>query len=337
MLGVKMSSTKNVSFLRSLINSVIALIIGAVIAVALAEVITRFAMPIFPGMHKLNAEGEPVTFHNVAPNSVYRQFSAEFDAHTTINKDGYRIPDAKDKNPDVVFIGDSFTYGQGLSDDETFVMKYCTQAKLSCMNLGVPGYGTIDAVERLETFLTEKQVHPRKVYLVMLAMTSFLGAGNDLYDNIKTVEARNDPQKNEHEESESTLRKAANKILQHSNFARVIKFYFAPMIKKAFVVAPEENLLQEGLVLTKQQLDKLQALSKTHNFEFEVVLIHPVQDISRGSHQETFKAIQAISPVKVIPTAKFFEPDPSDYYFSMDGHFNKAGSDKMVELFLSID
>ena len=205
------------------------------------------------------------------------------------------------------------------------------------MNLGVPGYGTIDAVERLETFLIEKQVQPRKVYLVMLAMTSFLGAGNDLYDNIKTVEARNDPKGNEHEESESTLRKVSNKILQHSNFARVIKFHFAPIIKKAFVVAPEENLLQEGLDLTKQQLDKLHALSKTHNFELEIVLIHPVQDISRGSHQETFKAIQAISPVKVIPSAKFFEPKPDDYYFSMDGHFNKAGSDKMVELFLSID
>jgi len=331
------SSTKKVSFLRSLISNVIALSIGVAIAVALAEVVTRFAMPIFPGMHKLDKDGNGLAIHNVEPNSVYRQFSAEFDALTTINKDGYRIPTAKDNNPDVVFIGDSFTYGQGLSDNDTFVMKYCTQAKLSCMNLGVPGYGTIDAVERLEVFLTEKQVQPRKVYLVMLAMTSFLGAGNDLYDNIKTVEARNDPKGNEHEESESTLRKVSNKILQYSNFARVIKFHFAPIIKKAFVVAPEENLLQEGLDLTKQQLDKLYALSKTHNFELEVVLIHPVQDISRGSHQETFKAIQAISPVKVIPSAKFFEPKPSDYYFSMDGHFNKAGSDKMVELFLSID
>jgi len=331
------SSTKKVSFLRSLISNVIALSIGVAIAVALAEVVTRFAMPIFPGMHKLDKDGNGLAIHNVEPNSVYRQFSAEFDALTTINKDGYRIPTAKDNNPDVVFIGDSFTYGQGLSDNDTFVMKYCTQAKLSCMNLGVPGYGTIDAVERLEIFLTEKQVQPRKVYLVMLAMTSFLGAGNDLYDNIKTVEARNDPKGNEHEESESTLRKVSNKILQYSNFARVIKFHFAPIIKKAFVVAPEENLLQEGLDLTKQQLDKLYALSKTHNFELEVVLIHPVQDISRGSHQETFKAIQAISPVKVIPSAKFFEPKPSDYYFSMDGHFNKAGSDKMVELFLSID
>lgn len=332
-----MSPAKKVFFLKSLINSAIALFIGVVIAVALGEVVSRFVMPIFPGMYKLNAKGERLEFHNVAPNAVYRQFSAEFDALTTINKDGYRIPNAKDKNPDIVFIGDSFTYGQGLSDNDTFVMKYCTQEKLSCMNLGVPGYGTIDAVERLETFLTEKQIHPRKVYLVMLAMTSFLGAGNDLYDNIKIVEARNNPKKNNHEESESTLRRFMNKILQYSNFARVIKFYFAPIIKKGFVIAPEENLLQEGLELTKQQLDRLHVLSERHNFEFDVVLIHPMQDISRGSHQETYKAIQAISPVKVIPSAKFFEPNPSDYYFSMDGHFNKAGSDKMVELFLSFD
>lgn len=332
-----MNSAKKEPFLRSLINSFMALSMGVVIAVALAEVITRFAMPIFPGMHKFNAKGEPVTFHNVAPNSVYRQFSAEFDAITTINKDGYRIPNAKDNNPDMVFIGDSFTYGQGLNDSDTFVMKYCTQAKLSCMNLGVPGYGTIDAVERLEAFLIKKQVHPRKVYLVILAMTSFLGAGNDLYDNIKTVEARNKPKGIEYDESESIIRKVSNKILQRSNFMRVIKFYFAPILKKTFVIAPEESLLQEGLDLTKQALNKLHRLSKKHHFEWEVVLIHPVQDISRGSHRKTFKAIQAISPVKVIPSAKFFQPKPSDYYFSMDGHFNKAGSDKMVELFLSIE
>lgn len=39
-------------------------------------------------------------------------------------------------------------------------------------------------------------------------------------------------------------------------------------------MVPEENLLQEVLDLTKQQLDKLYALSKTPNFELEVVLIH---------------------------------------------------------------
>lgn len=50
--GVNVSSTKKVSFLRSLINSFIALSIGVAIAVALAEVVTRFTMPIFPGMHK---------------------------------------------------------------------------------------------------------------------------------------------------------------------------------------------------------------------------------------------------------------------------------------------
>ncbi len=333
----KTKPEKSSSFLKALLGKLFALFFGTMIAIMLAEIVTRFAMPIFPGMYKLDQNGQRLEIHNVAPNSVYRQFSEEFDALTTIQKDGYRIPDANG-NPDLVFIGDSFTYGQGLSDDDTFVMQYCTQIKASCMNLGVPGYGTIEAVERLEAFLKDKNIHPKKVNLVMLAMTSFLGSGNDLYDNLNITDTRNTPEnESNHEESEGVLRKVSDKILQHSNFARVIKFNFAPIIKKMIVIKPEENQLQRAIEITKQQLSKLDALSKEYKFEWQIILIHPVQDISRGTHEETFKTIQSISSAKVIPSAKWFEPNPNQYYFSLDGHFNKAGSDKMVELFLSMD
>jgi len=319
--------------LKKWLERLLALTIGSLFALGIAEIVTRYALPISPGVYKLSIDGDRLDLDDLTPSLHFRQVSSEFDVETTISKDGYRVPETT--NPDTVFIGDSFTYGVGLSDEDTFIMQYCTQQKISCMNLGVPGYGTINAIERLETFIQDKNIKPRRVILVMLAMTEFLGAGNDLYDNIKITESRNAPKNNNGspiEYKETTLRRFSNIVLKYSNFARVIKFYFAPMIKSVLVIKPEQNQLEKALSITKTQLEKLHLLSQTHQFSLNIILIHPIQDISRGSHEETLKAIQAISPVKITASASFFEANPNNFYFPSDGHFNKAGSDKIVEL-----
>lgn len=338
-MSITTNNKSNKSFVRKLTGNLLAILIGSFVALLLAEVITRVVMPIFPGTHKLDEKGSKVDLHDIAAGKTFRQFSAEFDAHTKITKDGYRYPESKG-NPEVIFIGDSFTYGQGLSDEETFIMQYCKQASLQCMNLGVPGYGTINAVERLDSFLQEKEARPRKVYLVMLAMTSFLGAGNDLYDNIKITDQRNSKKQNDGEEieyKETPLRRISNQILRLSNFARVIKFNFAPMIKSKLVVKPEEDQLEIALKLTQISLTKLSELAKKYNFIAEIILIHPMQDISRGTHKETLDKISSITDLTIIPSAEYFLPNPTDYYFAMDGHFNLQGSNKMVKLLNSIE
>ncbi len=326
------------SFIRSLLSNLFALAMGLIVALVIGEIITRIFMPIFPGTFKLDKEGERLEISDVEPGAVYRQFSEEFDAITTITKDGYRAPEAKG-NPDIVFIGDSFTYGQGLKDEDTFVMQYCSKVNLSCMNLGVPGLGTIEEVERLEKYLKESNVRPKKVYLVMLAMTGFLSAGNDLSDNLLSAKRRQDVLDNKREkiQPQGGIRDIANSAFKYSNLARVVKFNFFPVIKKLIVVEPEEDQLEKALKLTKEQLIKLDELSKQYQFEYQTILIHPVQDISRGTYRDTFKQIQSISPAPIVSSAEWLEKNPEQYYFAMDGHFNKAGSDKMVELLLSLD
>lgn len=328
------------SFLKSLVGNLSALAFGLTVALLLGEIITRIVIPIFPGTLTLGLDGERLEISEVQPNAVYRQFSEEFDVVTTITKDGYRIPEAKG-NPDIVFIGDSFTFGQGLKDEDTFIMQYCSEAELSCMNLGVPGSGTITEIDRLEKYLTEYKVRPKKVYLSMLVMTSFLGAGNDLNDNLLVDEERKSKLvksgNEQDEEHQSTLRYVADTAFRYSNFARVVKFYLMPFVKNAVVIEPEENQLELALKLTKNQLNKLEKLSKEHQFEYRIILFHPVQDISRGTHLETTQHIQNISPIPVISSANLLEQDPHQYYFSLDGHFNKKGSDKIVELLHSMD
>lgn len=333
----QLKSGKKSSFLKLLAGNLTALTFGLLVALVLGEILTRILMPIFPGNVKLDKNGVELDISTVEPNSVYRQYTEEFDAITTITKKGYRIPEVNE-NPDVVFIGDSFTFGQGLKDEDTFIMQYCKKVELSCMNLGVPGFGTIEEVDRLEKYLTKYEIRPKKVYLFMFVMTSFLGAGNDLNDNLLVLEKREAKENSDQssDESKSTLREIADTTFRNSNLARVIKFYFLPAIKNAVVIKPNESRLENALKQAQKQLIRLHELSKKYQFEYQTILLHPVQDISRGSHQNTTKHLQKISPTPVISSAKYLEPNPTQYYYSMDGHLNLKGSQKIVELLLSL-
>jgi len=296
-------------------------------------------MPISAGMYKRSMEGDFLDLHDLTPNLHYRQVSSEYDAETTITEEGYRIPEV-DRNPELVFIGDSFTYGVGLSDKDTFIMQYCKQRNIACMNLGVPGYGTINAIERLDNFIHKKNIKPKKVVLVMVAMTSFLGAGNDLYDNIKITEFRKATEVNNEtpiKYKETPIRRLSNLILKYSNFARVAKFYLAPMIKNLLVIKPEQDQLDLALKIAKTQFEKLSHLGKKHQFLMDIVLIHPVQDISRGTHLETLKILQDLTPIRITSSANYYIDDPNHYYYKLDGHLNPKGSEKIVELLKTLE
>ncbi|MGB5832912.1 MAG: hypothetical protein WBG92_13105 [Thiohalocapsa sp.] len=164
-------------------KNTLALSIGCVIALLLAEGLSRMVLPVFPGAVKLSLQGDPIRIGFVEPGAIYRQFSEEYDALTTITPQGYRAPEAPGA-PDLLFVGDSFTFGQGLADDEAFPALYCEQSGVSCVNLGVPGTGTLAQLDRLERYLTKGRWRPKRVFLFVMAMTQYLGAGNDLHDNV---------------------------------------------------------------------------------------------------------------------------------------------------------
>ena len=185
-------------------------------------------------------------------------------------------------------------------------------------------------------------------------MTQFLGAGNDLFDNIRTDE----------KQKESTLPSNAgslsvsphfakmnndmfseilyflldfrNTILEHSNFARVLKFYLGPQLKELLAPAAKKETLNHALTLMKEQLNRFVELGEQHNFTTHIFLIHPVQDILRGSYRETILKFETISPTPIHSTARLFSPDPEPYYYPLDGHLNEKGSRKIADYVLSV-
>lgn len=306
----------------------------------------------FPGAMKLDLNGEVLNIDSVQPGAIYRQYSEEYDVVTTITKKGYRIPEAVD-NPQIIFLGDSFTFGQGLSDEQTFPFLFCKSLPISCANLGVPGASTISELDRLEEFLTSEEWSPQHVLLFIFGMTKFLGAGNDLYDNIKVFEQAKKMKKISY--SPENLSSPSNVImnadifsellyvlldfrktlLKHSNFARVLKFYFGPQLKELLAPSAGKETLNHALSLMKEQLSRFERLAAQFGFTTHIFLIHPVQDILRGSYHDTISSIRSISPKTIHSTAHLFLPDPGPFFFPLDGHLNEKGSQKVADFLLS--
>jgi lysophospholipase L1-like esterase len=100
----------------------------------------------------------------------------------TVNEDGYRgarhapAPDPRVKR--IVMLGDSITFGTGVGDDETFSHLLDARADLEVLNLGVDGYGTDQALIRLE-----REGLPRRPQVVILNFC----VRNDIYDNALPV------------------------------------------------------------------------------------------------------------------------------------------------------
>ena len=323
-------------------------VISVLFALSMAEVVARVFFPISDGRDNVTLDGKPIK-EWFEPGSVYRQVSNEYDAITTITDKGHRVP-GTDGNPDVIFLGDSFTYGFGLRDEETFASIYCEHLRLSCVNLGMPGSGTKKQVERLEEFIGRWHWRPKEVKLFFFGMSGSFSSGNDFVDNFNRYvreHARQDLSKQDHREtmlqSQQTIGFAERLIswqewlLQRSTLIRLVKYYWGPTLKSLIVADPGQERMEIALIATRESLAKLDDLSKRVGFTYKIYLLVPVHDIMRGTDGDTLATLNSVSPMPAISTAQLFRDRPQDYYFAFDGHLNARGSRKVAEFLIQSD
>jgi hypothetical protein len=328
------------------------LCLSILLAVGALEVLSRLKMPISPGAKNLNLDGTELSniydggFRHRA-GLAYRQTAPEFDTIVTIDRFGNRLTN-DEAVPETIFLGDSFTFGHGLRDDETFAHIYCGSLKQTCTNMGRSGSGTLVQLDVLEHYLDTEKWRPTEVKLFLLAMTSTLMSGNDLLDNYYYAEVQAVKEKNLPDTSYSQalakvrapdntnrwliLRKAS---IKHSNLARILYFQFAPMLKRRFSPVPKESTLEAALAATKTAFDRLERLGKKFGFRHTIYVLHPVQDILRGTDQVTYRAIKQLHPSsEILDTADLLGNNPAENYFSFDGHFNKKGARKIAKFLI---
>lgn len=315
------------------------LVFGTVVALAGAELATRLVYPLHL-VERRSLGGAPVPDW-LTPGARYRQVSSEFDALTTIGPDGYREPAAPPGGPDLVFLGDSNTFGWGLADDETFAARTCRAAGRACANLGAPGTGTIEQVARLEEFLARHGWRPREVWLFVFAMTKSFSRGNDLADDwwhAQWARARETGVAPAPATARERLERALFRqdvLLERSNLARLVKYLWAPWLRSVLQPGLAEERREEALAATRGALVRLDELAREHGFAVRLFLLHPIQDLMWGTYGETAAALGRIAPAPIDDLAPLFADDPRRYYYPLDGHFNAAGVEVIVRHLLA--
>lgn len=104
------------------------------------------------------------------PNAVDRARARGFTATSTIDADGHRtMPSPVSPRGTVVFLGDSFTFGWGVDDDETYpyVLATAHWADLRVVNAGVDGWGLTQFYLALKDMLARPPL-PNAVIVSMI-------------------------------------------------------------------------------------------------------------------------------------------------------------------------
>lgn len=101
----------------------------------------------------------------------------DYDVNYTINRNGFRAPSVAIENTTFSIIGDSFSFGLGVNDDETFtaILNAKGKPQNKFYNLSVPGYSTDQQRLLIDNVINTINEH---VLLVVYL-------GNDIFDNMR--------------------------------------------------------------------------------------------------------------------------------------------------------
>ena len=317
--------------MKNLTGNLLLLFSSVAIAFAVGEIVSRVFSPISPGPSILDLDGHKQKISYIEPGKTFRITTPDYDAQTSISPDGYRAP-LVTGNPESIFIGDSFTYAQGVTDQQAFPAIYCNAKGRQCVNLAVPGASTLYEIDRLEHFLRIKNWSPNFVNL-------FFFSGNDFLDNLAASAKRRkgiayapDEINLESDKQKELQQKIVETGLHYSNLLRVAYYKVLPIFRDD--PQQSEDALNDALKITRTELLRLNALSEKYAFALRIFIIFPQQEIEQGIYKKLTEKMQSISPVPVIPLGELFKDNAAQYYFPTDGHFNVAGNRKLADFLL---
>ena len=230
---------------------------------------------------------------------------------------------------------DSFTYAQGVTDEQAFPAIYCQEKNVNCANLSVPGASTLYEVDRLEQFIVEKNWRPKKVHF-------FFFTGNDFVNNIEADEKRSKGEGYEPGELNLNPEKAAEKGtaetiidfgLKHSNLLRIAYYQLLPVIRNSD--KENQQKLKRGLEITQKEFSRLDELSQTYGFEYQLYTIFTEPEVKQDIYKTLGPKLQKLTDKPITMLGDVFKPNTSQYFFPSDGHFSVEGNAKLAEYLLN--
>lgn len=325
----------------------VAIFVSGLIAI---EYALAWFMPLLPhGGVYTERNGAPVRVSRddltLTPNLDIVHSASEFSASIHTNDLGYRRMAKESRTPDFLFLGDSFTFGHGVGDNETFAQVFCARRGFACLNLGRSGTQTFDQVKILRHAIDVYQVRPKAVIVAMLAACWLGVAGNDLGDNLAYARANESRTASAAKPSSPTptvasppgdvpsvqsalpsigdIVKAVQQRISGFEITKRVMLIATGGVKASLYACSEHSELESAGHATGEALRQLGKLASEFGFAVDVVLIHPYQELD-GAYRTTEAIVASVMPETFRCFGSAAQMNKADY-FAYDGHFNAKG------------
>ena len=259
--------------------------------------------------------------HSVVERSEYRM-------NVQINSKGLRGPEQdyqkKDGFKRLLFLGDSFTFGTGVQENETFVGLLTSEMPpgIEIINGSAPGSSTRDEYQ----FLKEEghKYSPDRVILCFFQ--------NDVQDNFQQV-------LNSQKRAASTggfmafIYKAmakASSILENELYGKSCLYAAVTFFKKNFLLS--YRLREDEFKPTEAALEDIRRFCADRNIPLNLVYIPRREEIKKAFDSSLTAAYLAryagAHKVRLLDLWEEFRKDPryASYYFPLDTHLSKEGN-----------
>jgi lysophospholipase L1-like esterase len=324
---------------------IISITIGFGICEILSRIIYKIDLPYFTDM---NGKREQLQLpdnelgHRNKPNFDGWLVATEFKNRIQTNSDGFRgrhdFLSNKGGKLRIMALGDSFTFGFGVEEDDVFVKKIAAilQDRLSIpvevLNLGVAGYGTI---QEFLLFQKYKYLKPDIVILGFFARDAFAEeGGNDLVDNYRFFHKYIEGKADQNENYLSFTRRSRIFLKKYSNLYRLTELYFGGYFRKKYL--PERENLELRRVawgLTSNYLLRFDAELQNQNIVcFLVWIPFPSTIVSQNHSVADNIAALGLHNIILMDPLEAMKSNPMNYYYSLDSHWNAKGHDLVASL-----
>ena len=128
---------------------------------------------------------DSVLFYILKPGNSFFNYH-EFNTKIYANSAGFRDEEKALKKPQVVFLGDSHTFGWGVNQNETFASLFQEKTKTNTLNAGIPSYGTA------RELLSFKRIEKDSLKLIVIQFNETDPPENQYFISNKTLGKKNE-------------------------------------------------------------------------------------------------------------------------------------------------
>jgi len=323
----------------------VSIIIGFGICEILSRIIYKIELPYFVDMHGKREQlliPDNELDHRTRPNFDGWLVGTEFKNRIQTNSNGFRDRQTFSPNKNgklrIMALGDSFTFGFGVEEDEVFIKKIAENlqnslsTQVETLNLGVLSYGTL---QELRLFHKYKYLKPDFVVLKFFDSNAFAEeGGNDLVDNYKFFYKYVKGKLNQKENYLSFTRRARSFLKNSSNLYRWVELYFGGYLRKKY--SPErENieLKNEAWQITADCLMEFDRELQNQNIKsFLIWTPFPSTVVNQDHSVAKNIAALRLRNIILVDSLEALGSNPMNYYYRLDSHWNSKGHDLGAKL-----